>query len=52
MIGVMEILGAGREGDAGVEFFQTHPNPENRIARLQTAIQEEFPEGVPTGLIQ
>ena len=52
MIGVMEILGAGREGSAGVEFFQTHPNPENRIARLQNAIQEEFPEGVPTGLIQ
>ena len=52
MIGVMEILGAGRESSGSVEFFQTHPNPENRITRLQTAIQEEFPQGIPSGLIQ
>ena len=52
MIGVMEILGAGRNGASGPEFFQTHPNPENRIARLQATIQEQFPNGVPTGLIE
>jgi predicted Zn-dependent protease len=51
MIEVMKILGASRSGASGPEFFQTHPNPENRIARLQTAIQEEFPGGVPAGLI-
>lgn len=53
MIGVMEILGASRNGAGSTpEFFQTHPNPENRIAQLQANIQEAFPNGVPTGLIK
>jgi predicted Zn-dependent protease len=52
MIEVMKILGAQRQGGAGPEFFQTHPNPENRLARLQQAIAEEFPNGVPAGLKQ
>jgi predicted Zn-dependent protease len=50
MIGVMEILrdAAGKQGTP--EFFSTHPNPENRITRIQQAIQTEFPGGVPAGL--
>ena len=52
MIEVMKILGAQRQGAGGPEFFQTHPNPENRVARLQQAIDEEFPNGVPAGLKQ
>lgn len=52
MIRVMEILGAASEGDRPPEFFSTHPNPDNRIARIQEAIQEEFPNGVPDGLDQ
>ena len=52
MIAVMKILGAQRQGGAGPEFFQTHPNPENRITRLQQAIQQEFPDGIPSGLKQ
>lgn len=52
MIGVMEILGAERNGEGGSDFFQTHPNPENRIARIESAIQEEFPGGVQEGLIK
>jgi predicted Zn-dependent protease len=40
MIRVMEILAAASEGgDRPPEFFSTHPNPENRIARIQQAIQ-------------
>lgn len=50
MIRVMEILAAAMEGSRPPEFFSTHPNPENRIARIQQAIQETFPEGVPEGL--
>lgn len=49
MIQVMEILkasGGGRQP----EFFSTHPNPENRIQKIQAAIKEEFPGGVPNGL--
>jgi len=39
MIGVMETLAASRQGNQPPEFFSTHPNPENRIQRIQAAIQ-------------
>ena len=39
LIGVMEILAASQTGDRPPEFFSTHPNPENRIQRIQQAIQ-------------
>ncbi|HZW10779.1 MAG TPA: M48 family metalloprotease [Phycisphaerales bacterium] len=49
-IRVMEILrDAG--GGGGPEFFSTHPNPENRIGRIERAIEELFPNGVPEGLV-
>jgi len=46
----MEILAAANEGPRPPEFFSTHPNPENRIEKIQAAIAEEFPNGVPEGL--
>ena len=50
MIGVMEVLrGAGGSGRQP-EFFATHPNPENRIQKIQAAIKAELPNGVPAGL--
>lgn len=52
LIGVMKILEEASGGGGQPEFFSTHPNPENRIARIQEAIQEEFPNGVPEGLKQ
>lgn len=39
LIGVMQILAASQTGDRPPEFFSTHPNPENRVARIQQAIQ-------------
>jgi predicted Zn-dependent protease len=39
LIRVMEVLAASRQGDQPPEFFSTHPNPENRVQRIQTAIQ-------------
>ncbi|GGK80284.1 M48 family metalloprotease [Rufibacter glacialis] len=51
MIGVMEVLSEGRSGAGGPEFFQTHPNPENRVGRIEQAIASAFPNGVPSGLI-
>src|SRR5512134_1739783 len=45
LITVMEILAASREGNQPPEFFSTHPNPENRIQRIQQAIQN--PEACP-----
>jgi len=51
MIHVMEILAeAGKGRDRPPEFFSTHPNPERRIERIQAAIQESFPSGVPANL--
>jgi predicted Zn-dependent protease len=50
MIRVMEILAEASSGPRPPEFFSTHPNPENRIQRIQEAIQEEFPNGLPEGL--
>lgn len=50
MIRVMEVLAAASEGAGPPEFFSTHPNPDNRIARIEEAIAEVYPEGVPEGL--
>ena len=53
MIQVMEILAQASGGSrSGVDFFQTHPNPDNRIGEIQTAIQNEYPNGLPAGLIK
>lgn len=52
MIQVMEVLAAASEGNAPPEFFSTHPNPDNRIARIEEAIEELYPDGVPAGLDQ
>lgn len=50
MVKVMEILKKVGGSASGPEFFQTHPNPDNRIPKIKSAIQKEFPNGVPTGL--
>lgn len=39
MIEVMRVLEAASSGQAPPEFFSTHPNPENRIAEIEEAIQ-------------
>lgn len=50
MVEVMRILGQAAGGARQPEFFSTHPNPANRIASIQAAIEERFPQGVPDGL--
>jgi beta-barrel assembly-enhancing protease len=50
MKGVMEILAKSMGDNRSPEFFSTHPNPENRIEKIDAAIQQEFPNGLPTGL--
>lgn len=50
MIRVMEILEAASGGARPPEFMSTHPDPGNRIQRIQDAIDAEFPNGVPAGL--
>lgn len=50
MIEVMEILGSAQSGSSSPEFLSTHPNPDNRIQRLEEAIAEDFPNGIPPEL--
>jgi beta-barrel assembly-enhancing protease len=50
MIALMKILERSSQGNQPPEFFSTHPNPENRIQRIQDAIQQQYPNGVPAGL--
>jgi predicted Zn-dependent protease len=52
MLRVMEVLAESSSGGRQPEFFSTHPNPENRIERIQQAIAEQFPHGLPEGLVQ
>jgi beta-barrel assembly-enhancing protease len=50
MLRVMEILAESGGGARPPEFFSTHPNPENRLARIEQEIAEAFPNGVPDTL--
>jgi predicted Zn-dependent protease len=50
MIGLMKVLEAAGGGRGQPEFFSTHPNPENRIGRIEQTIAKEFPQGLPPGL--
>ena len=52
MTRLMEILAQSSEGGRPPEFFSTHPNPENRVQRIEAAIQKRFPDGLPPGLEQ
>ncbi len=52
LISVMQILESTGGGQGQPEFMSTHPDPGNRIQRIQEAIAAEFPNGVPAGLIQ
>jgi beta-barrel assembly-enhancing protease len=48
---VMRILEEARGGASSQpEFMSTHPNPGNRIARIEAVINELYPNGVPEGL--
>ena len=50
MVAVMGILAEASGGARGPEFFSTHPNPENRIGRIEATISERFPAGLPDDL--
>jgi beta-barrel assembly-enhancing protease len=50
MIRVMQILKEAGGGRGQPEFFSTHPDPENRIAKIKGHIKELFPNGVPSHL--
>lgn len=39
LVRVMNVLAEASQGNAPPEFFSTHPNPENRVQRIEQAIQ-------------
>lgn len=51
IVEVMKILGSARQGEAPPEFLSSHPNPENRVEKLQALIAQSFPNGVPANLV-
>ena len=51
IVELMEILNSVRGGEGGQpEFLSTHPNPANRIEKLVTEIEREYPNGIPAQL--
>lgn len=50
IVELMKILGSARQGGSPPEFFSTHPNPDNRLQRLQTMINQQYPNGIPPEL--
>jgi predicted Zn-dependent protease len=49
LLQVIEILQAAGNGRTP-EFFSTHPDPDRRIERVEAAITELFPDGIPESL--
>jgi len=51
IVEVMEILGSARKGGGSPEFLSSHPNPGNRVEKLQALIAQNYPNGVPANLV-
>ena len=51
MIKVMEILKQASGGSGKPQWMSSHPDPGNRIEDIKASIKEQFPGGLPEGLI-
>jgi predicted Zn-dependent protease len=52
MIDVMNVLMQQTKGGREPEFLVTHPYPENRIVAIRAQLKQEYPDGVPGGLVR
>lgn len=52
LVELMQIFEAAESQGRPPEFLSTHPNPGNRIDRLEDIIQENYPNGIPAELIE
>lgn len=50
LVEVMKVLAEAGGSGRQPEFFSTHPNPDRRIERIEQAIAETFPQGIPGDL--
>jgi predicted Zn-dependent protease len=49
IVEVMQILQSAR-GSQPPEFLSTHPDPGNRVERLQALVEQAYPKGIPANL--
>lgn len=52
LVELMQIFEAAESRGRPPEFLSTHPNPGNRVARLEGIIQENYPNGIPDPLTE
>lgn len=52
MMAVMKVLMEVSKGAKQPEFLSSHPYPEQRLARIQQILEEEYPRGIPPQLSQ
>ncbi|MGF1460472.1 MAG: M48 family metallopeptidase [Leptolyngbyaceae cyanobacterium] len=52
LVELMQIFESAESRGRPPEFLSTHPNPGNRISRLQAIIEENYPDGIPEPLIE
>lgn len=52
IVELMTILNSVEQNGRPPEFLSTHPNPQNRIQKLEALIDEKFPDGVPPELTE
>jgi beta-barrel assembly-enhancing protease len=52
LVQLMQILDSSRSGGEPPEFLSTHPNPGNRVVKLNELIAQNFPNGIPQRLEQ
>ncbi|MGB7441984.1 MAG: M48 family metallopeptidase [Coleofasciculaceae cyanobacterium] len=50
IVELMQILNSAQSGGRPPEFLSTHPNPGNRVARLEGLIEQKYPNGIPPAL--
>jgi predicted Zn-dependent protease len=50
LVKAMRILERAGAGSGRPELWSTHPGPDRRVERIEAAIQETYPQGVPEGL--
>ena len=50
LVEAMRVLEQAGSGSGRPELWSTHPGPDRRVERIEAAIQETYPHGVPEGL--
>ncbi len=52
LVELMQIFESAESRGRPPEFLSTHPNPGNRVARLEDIIQENYPDGISAQLTE